>query len=441
MIKKFLEKAWKPLVAILLATGGFFVATLPKTVSTSEQACAREIYTYPYDDPNRLVYVSATSAWSMTFVYGEQSKTFWINGQACSVRGVSSATREQAALAIERICAQGWEEAIAVGCVFFGVLPAIEEWIASEIERAPVNAEVVQGSPIAFAPEREGVAVDRAAMYAAMRSVCNQGGAVRLVTRAIPAERTRAKLAREVTLLSTFSTSIASSTSDRKHNVRLAMSAFAFYRMRPNEVVSFNTVVGARTPERGYRGAKVIMDGEYVDGVGGGVCQASTTIYNALLLSGIKVCSVAQHSLAPSYVAPSRDAMVSMGVADLVWVNPTARDMWLVTVTDGDRVTAQVYGYDDGARYAVRSVVTGTTPPPPAETVTDDGSFTSLFREGEESIVVRAPHPEVCSEAYLDCTRNGVTTSTLIRKNKYKSVRAKVVYKRVEDEAQDAGAN
>jgi len=426
-MKKLWWNGCKTLVATVLATGVFFTVGL---ADFSTSVSAREIYAYPFDDPNRLVYVSATAGWEMTFCCGEKSRTFYVDGRTCCVRGVSSATRQDALAAIDFITAQGWEEAIAVGCVFRGVIPELEAWITREIERAPVDAEVVRGNPIRFTQAEDGIEVDRAALYREMRRSCATGAPVELATKRVRAAVTPEILAREVTLLSSFSTSIAQSTPDRKHNVRLAMQAFSFYRMRPGESVSFNAVVGERTEERGYRGAKVILGGEYVDGVGGGVCQASTTIYNALLLAGVKVLSASQHSLAPSYVAPSRDAMVSTGLSDLVWCNPTSRDLWLVTSATDSAVTAQVYGYDDGTRYAIESVVTSSTPPPPAETVVDDGTYSDLFREGEESIVVRLPHPEISSEAYLLCTRDGVTTRTLLRKNKYKSVRAKVVTKK-----------
>lgn len=102
------------------------------------------------------------------------------------------------------------------------------------------------------------------------------------------------------------------------------------------EEFSFNAAVGERTEERGYSTAKVIENGKFVEGVGGGVCQVSSTVYNCALLSGLTVTERHRHSLAVSYVEPSFDAMVSYSYADLRFYNDTGKSVFIVADADGE---------------------------------------------------------------------------------------------------------
>ena len=98
--------------------------------------------------------------------------------------------------------------------------------------------------------------------------------------------------------------------------------------------------MGARTKARGFLPAKIIENGEFVEGVGGGVCQVSTTLYNCALLAGFNIEEYHPHSLAVSYVPPSRDAMVSGLSCDLKIKNNS--DI-IVTCTDNKNVIAALY--------------------------------------------------------------------------------------------------
>lgn len=141
-----------------------------------------------------------------------------------------------------------------------------------------------------------------------------------------------------------FTTSLATSSLNRKRNVLLALSKINGLTLYPNEKLSFNERVGARTIENGFLQAKIILDGEYVDGVGGGVCQASTTLYNCALLAGLKVESVRSHSLLPSYVEPSFDAMVNSGSSDLVISNPFSFPVFISAYSESDVAVVEIFG-------------------------------------------------------------------------------------------------
>ena len=117
--------------------------------------------------------------------------------------------------------------------------------------------------------------------------------------------------------LGSFSTTLVGSLPERTHNVCLAVQALDGTVLRPGEELSFNQRVGPRTAERGYGPAPVILRETRQVQVGGGVCQAATTLFAAALLAGLGVVERHRHSSPVDYVAPGEDATIAWGVKDL----------------------------------------------------------------------------------------------------------------------------
>lgn len=107
----------------------------------------------------------------------------------------------------------------------------------------------------------------------------------------------------------------------RSENIRLSAESIENLIVGPDDTFSFNTTVGQRTEARGYKRADVILDGDLVEGLGGGICQTSSTLYNAADYSGLTIIERRPHSLPISYVPEGRDAMVSWGTSDLRFRN------------------------------------------------------------------------------------------------------------------------
>ena len=181
------------------------------------------------------------------------------------------------------------------------------------------------------------------------------------------------------------------------------------------EEFSFNGTVGARTADNGFKPAKIIENGKFVQGYGGGVCQVSTTLYNAAVLSGLEVTEYHPHSLQVSYVSPSRDAMVSGSYFDLKFKNNRLTPIYVRVNCTLNSIKCTVYGESDGFEYSIVSKVTGTIPRPPAEI--EDGA-----EEGGENTVVSYGRDGTVSEGYLVKRRGGEETSELLRKDKYSAV-------------------
>lgn len=108
----------------------------------------------------------------------------------------------------------------------------------------------------------------------------------------------------------------------RGENIRLSTETMNNVVILPGETVSFNTITGPKTKARGYKTATVIVNGKYTDGIGGGVCQTSSTLFNASLLANLEITERHNHGLRSSYVPAGRDATVSDGYLDLKLKNP-----------------------------------------------------------------------------------------------------------------------
>lgn len=163
--------------------------------------------------------------------------------------------------------------------------------------------------------------------------------------------------------ISSFCTDFSTSKDDRKHNIRLAADNFSWLVVKSGTTLSFNTVVGKRTQERGYRLSKVIVDGEYTQGVGGGVCQVSTTLYNAWIRGGLATQYVRAHSLPASYCGLSQDATVSDYI-DLVLLNDSPYDVIVNGYVKENKVYFDIYGEPLEYSIDIRSELLETLSPP-----------------------------------------------------------------------------
>ncbi|MGE5472749.1 MAG: VanW family protein [Ignavibacteriales bacterium] len=121
--------------------------------------------------------------------------------------------------------------------------------------------------------------------------------------------------------LSNFTTKYSKWEKDRSNNVALAASKINGVIIGPGEVFSYNNIVGERTVEEGFKKAHVYVGGKIVDGLGGGICQVSTTLYNTVLFAGLEVVSRRNHNMLVGYVPPGRDATVSYGSIDFKFKN------------------------------------------------------------------------------------------------------------------------
>jgi vancomycin resistance protein YoaR len=203
-------------------------------------------------------------------------------------------------------------------------------------------------------------------------------------------------------------------TIPRAENVERAARAFNGKLLKPGEMLSYNATVGPVDEANGWREAFVIVSGELVPGVGGGVCQVATTFYGAALRAGLEILERHQHQLAVSYIDPSQDAAIAQGFEDFKIRNTTLGYLYIETESGGGRVTFRLYGdVPGGQSVQIESRVLGSRPFG-TKTVVD-----SALAPGQHVTKV-AGHEGLSSEAYRLFYMNGqVVKRELLSRDNY----------------------
>lgn len=147
--------------------------------------------------------------------------------------------------------------------------------------------------------------------------------------------------------LAEYTTRYNASDKSRTANLEAAAEKIDNIKLPKNRVFSFNQTVGKRTVTAGYEEAKVIKDGEFVDGLGGGVCQVSSTLFQSILRADMKIVYRTNHSLAISYVPMGGDATVQWNSKDFQFKNTTGTDVRLSMKCQNGRLICTVWGKDD----------------------------------------------------------------------------------------------
>ncbi|MBP5177670.1 MAG: VanW family protein [Clostridia bacterium] len=242
------------------------------------------------------------------------------------------------------------------------------------------------------------------------------GGVIKPVYNTVNPQIYYKDLTEKITVRSKFFTDFSWSSDERKSNILTALKAVNGTVVNSGEQFSFNDTVGSRSEEKGYKTAKIIVDGEFTEGVGGGVCQVSTTLYNAALLAGLKIDEYHPHSLKVSYVESSFDAMVSYGTCDLKFTNDTGAPVYVKAFADGDKAAVIVYGAKMTKTYERESVVTEVISPAITRV------YSPLLDENEY-IIKTAAKDGIKSEGYLIIrSAGGAVSRKLLRKDAYKPV-------------------
>ena len=134
---------------------------------------------------------------------------------------------------------------------------------------------------------------------------------------------------------------------ERTHNIKIASSKLKDYIVPPGATFSFNEAVGPRTKEAGYKEAMVIVENEFEPGLGGGICQVSSTMYNAALKANLPIVERRRHSLLVNYVPPGLDATVVYGILDFKFKNNTDGYLWIKTEVNSNFLTVKIFGWDE----------------------------------------------------------------------------------------------
>lgn len=223
-------------------------------------------------------------------------------------------------------------------------------------------------------------------------------------------------------LLATFSTRFDGSNYNRNTNIKLAAKKVNGTVILPGEKFSFNTIVGSRTIEAGFKEGTAYIGGKVVPDVGGGVCQVSSTIYNTALLANMQIVERSNHMFTTGYVAASRDATVYYGSLDFVFKNSRKYPIKMVASANGGVCKVSIYGIKEEKEYEVIIQSKITSYINPTTIYKEDPTL----EEGKE-IVEQTAITGCRSEGYKILKLNGkIVSQTLLSKDTYKS-RDKIV--------------
>lgn len=215
--------------------------------------------------------------------------------------------------------------------------------------------------------------------------------------------------------LAKFTTRYDESAQNRANNIKLSSGKIDGTILMPGEIFSYNKIVGERTIKAGYKEASIYMGGKVVDGIGGGICQVSSTLYNAALLANLEIVSRRNHYFITSYVSASRDATVSYGSIDFKFKNTRNYPIKIECTAKNGIIQVQIYGMQENIEYEVeiQDKVTEVIPYTTKEITTNE------LEKGQKEVVQRGVNGYK-SEAYRILKLNGkVISKALLSKDSY----------------------
>ena len=222
-------------------------------------------------------------------------------------------------------------------------ISTIQDEINKKVQQATI--QILDSGQIITTESKEGLEVDISNLKEQIYDMIKSKSAkdIELPVKIINPTITTEDVKSINTVLGQFSTSF-NDNSARGSNIYVAGKSTSDRLIMPSETFSYNNSTGARTWSNGYKTAKVIVGGRYVNGEGGGVCQVSTTIYNAALLSGLDIVEVHNHTFPSHYVGKGRDAAVSYGYIDLKFKNNFAHPIYIKNIVSNGAITSKIYG-------------------------------------------------------------------------------------------------
>ena len=288
--------------------------------------------------------------------------------------------------------------------------------IHSEVYKEPQNAYYTK-DPFTVYPEVEGVDFDVEAAKELLKEDKDEYVIKLTITKP---EITLDEIGTEAfpDQLSTFTTRYDVSDVDRSTNLRLASEKINGTVLKPGETFSYNKTVGARTIAAGYKNAKVYESGKVVDGIGGGICQVSSTLYNAALLANLEIVERRNHQFVTSYVGAGRDATVVYGQTDFKFKNTRKYPIRIVVTTNAGILKISIFGIKEENEYTFKFNTKTVSSIPYKTQYIEDSSLPA----GTEKVKQKGANGLI-TETYITKMLDGKVVSTeLLSKDTYSAM-------------------
>lgn len=298
--------------------------------------------------------------------------------------------------------------------------------IAQKINLQPVDAKIaLVGGKFNITPDKNGKKVDEKKLEDLIKAAVKPGGTEENIE--VPVIVVEAKIKADMlskidTKISSFSTAFKLSDVNRAGNIRIAASYVNGTIVMPGEIYSMNKTLGPRVASKGYKEAPVIINGTHVPGLAGGICQVTTTVYNAALLANFEIIQRRPHQLKVGYVPAGRDATISGDAIDMKFKNTNKYPIYIHAVVVGGNVKVTIYGANEHPGQTVQ-IVSEVYERIPADTeYINDPAL-----EMGQKVVEEKPTEGMKSRTYRKVFQNGkIVKNELISKDYYKPGKGRV---------------
>ena len=306
------------------------------------------------------------------------------------------------------------------------------EQIATEVSSKPEDAQIesfdYQTRTFTFTDGRIGYTLDKDNLHQQILQALKSGETNKFITAKLIETKptiTKDMLAQNFNLMGAYVTETTTEKT-RNTNIDLACRTINGTALMPGEVFSFNEVVGQRTREKGYQVAGAIAAGQNIKEVGGGICQVSSTLFNAVARANLEIVNRVAHAWPISYVNRGEDATVNWPNLDFKFKNNTQSPVFIITYFYKNKMAAEIWGpsLGKGITIELESVTTKSIPPPSHSKMVLDTSM----EYGTSKVKVKARWGYIV-ETYQVWYQNGeVIKRNLLHTSKYKTYQEAIHY-------------
>lgn len=297
--------------------------------------------------------------------------------------------------------------------------------ISKDINEDPVDAKISYNGSFNITPDVSGRKVNEEKLKGLIENAVNPEDKEEKVD--VPVDVVAASVKGDMlskidTKLSTFSTKFSTADENRAGNIKIAAQTVNGTVVMPGAIYSMNKTLGPRVEKKGYKEAPVIINGTHVPGLAGGICQATTTVYNAALLANFDIVSRKPHQLKVGYVPAGRDATISGDAIDMKFKNTNKYPIYIQTIVTSGNIRVNIYGANEhpGQTVEITSEVYEKVP-----TTTQYINDPTL--EVGKQVVDEKPTIGIKSRTYRKVYENGNLVKTeQISKDYYKPVKGKI---------------
>ena len=302
------------------------------------------------------------------------------------------------------------------------------EKIENDVNKAPSSASIsIVNGKINITPEINGAMLQKDELRQAIIDVINgelsqEYAKIEAQIETVKPEITKEKLSFINSPISSFSTSFSTSAANRINNIELATKAINGKLLMPGQSFSFNEAVGERTKARGYKEAGVIIGDKIESGLGGGICQVSSTLYSAMLHTDLKADERRNHSLPLAYIGKGLDATVDWGNIDYKFTNTLDKPIYIEGYTKDKKVYFNIYSHESYTKQSYEMETEISVVQPTIKYIDDANKLKG------ETVVVKKPSNGYRVKVYRKTIENGKVIETeTISNDYYKPVSGEII--------------